>query len=288
MEYYGGDELLPVARPSHHLRAIARRWWLVVGAIVVPAVFAYAWTSVEQPRYDATAKVLVSTGEPVNQLLHSTAAPSLDPERDLDTAVALVKTDAVAQRVRTRLHLSQSVQQLLSQVTASPVGTTNVVAITARDAIPRRAAKIANAFAVRYMWARREQASTLYRVAADEARRRLASLGRAARQGPQGAALRANVRDLETTGWLQTGATQIFDKASIPTTAATPRPKLAALVGAFLGGLIGLAAALAAGAIERRVFAPSLAELDARSRAERLTVAAQAPMQMPASRPARR
>jgi uncharacterized protein involved in exopolysaccharide biosynthesis len=288
MEYYGGDELLPVARPSHHLRAIVRRWWLVVGAIIVPAVLAYAWTSVEQPRYDATAKVLVSTGEPVNQLLHSTAAPSLDPERDLDTAVALVKTGAVAQRVRRQLHLSQSVQELLSQVTVGSAGITNVVAITARDAIPLRAAKIANAFALRYMWARRAQAATPYRVAANLARRRLASLGRAARQGPQGAALRAQLRDLETTGWLQTGATQTFDKASIPTTAATPRPKLAAFVGAFLGGLIGLAAALAAGAIDRRVFAPSLAELDARSRTERLKGAAQLPIHAASTPPARR
>jgi uncharacterized protein involved in exopolysaccharide biosynthesis len=252
MGYSAGEEVLPADRASEHLEAVAERWWLVLAAAVLCAGFAYAFSWAQPPRYDATAKVLLSNAEPVNVLQHATAAPSFDPQRDLATAVALVKLDTVADRVINDLYLSMTSTELLAQVRVATEGTTSVLAITARDDYPRRAAKIANAFAGRYVVARRHQAEKAYQFAAALARRRLGALDSSDRRGAQGRALRAQLRQLTTTGWLQTGAAQIVDPASTPTTPAAPRPKFAAVVGAFVGTLLGLAAAVMAGALERR------------------------------------
>jgi uncharacterized protein involved in exopolysaccharide biosynthesis len=252
MEYSGGEELLPAERASAHLHAVAKRWWLVLGAALSVAVLAFALSWVQQARYDATAKVLLTNTEPVNLLQHATGAPSLDPERDLDTSVELVKLDSAAAHVKKRLRLSLTPTELLGQVTAAPVGTTNVIAITARDWIPKRAAKIANAFAAQYVVARRQRAEALYARAADGARLQLAALGPDQRHGALATALRAQLRQFEATGSTQTGGAQIVDAASTPTTPATPRPKFAAAVGGFVGLLLGLLAALIAGASDRR------------------------------------
>jgi uncharacterized protein involved in exopolysaccharide biosynthesis len=252
MEYSGGEELLPAERASAHLEAVAKRWWLVVCAALTLAVLAYALSWVQQARYDATAKVLVTNAEPVNLLQHATGAQSLDPERDLNTSVELVKLDSVAAQVKRRLRLSLTPTEILREVRAAPVGTTNVIAITARDWVPKRAAKIANAFAAEYVATRRQRAQGLYARAADGARRQLAVLGPGQRHGALARALLTQLHEFETTGSTQTGGAQVVDAASTPTTPATPRPKFAAAVGGFVGLLLGLLAALIAGASDRR------------------------------------
>jgi succinoglycan biosynthesis transport protein ExoP len=246
------EQIVPAERASEHLLAIRRRWWLVVAGAVIAGALAFTVSSHEQKRYDASAKVLLSNTEPVNLLLHSTAAPSLDPERDLNTDVALVKLDSVALRVRAQLKLPLTATQLLDEVRVAPQGASNLVAITARDLSPRRAAAIANAFAVRYIHVRQNQAQTAYRQAAQLAQRQVASLSMAQQQGAQGATLRQQLHQLQAAGALQTGGAQLVDPASVPTSAASPRPKFAAGVGVFGGLLLGALAAIAAGATDRR------------------------------------
>ena len=246
------EQIVPAERASVHLLAIRRRWWLVVAGAVIAGALAFAVSSHEQKRYDANAKVLLSNAEPVNLLLHSTAAPSLDPVRDLQTDFALVKLDSVALLVRAQLKLPLTATQLLREVRVAPLGMSNLVVITARDLSPGRAAAIANAFAVRYIHVRRSQAQAGYREAAELAQRQLASLSPAQQQGAQGATLRQQLHQLQAAGALQTGGAQLVDPASVPTSAASPRPKFAAAVGAFTGLLLGALAAIAAGATDRR------------------------------------
>jgi tyrosine-protein kinase len=247
------EQIIPAERASVHLLAIRRLWWLVVAGAVIAGALAFTISSQEQKRYDASAKVLLTNAEPVNLLLHSTAAPSLDPERDLNTDVALVKLDSVARRVRAQLKLRVTTTQLLDEVSVAPQGTSNLVAVTARDESPSRAAAIANAFAVRYINVRRSQAQGAYREAAQLAERQLANLSPAQQQGVQSLNLRKQLHQLETAGALQTGGAQLVDPASVPTSAASPRPKFAAAVGALLGLLLGAIAAMAVGATRRRL-----------------------------------
>lgn len=246
------EQFVPAERAQEYLFAIRRRWWLVLAGAVIAGGLAFTISSHGQKLYDASAKVLLSNAEPVNQLLHSTVAPSLDPERQLNTDIALVKLDSVALRVREHLKLPLTMTQLLDEVSVASQGTSNLVEITARDASPRRAAAIANAFAGRYVTVRRNQAQAAYREAAQLAQRQLESLSPAEQRGAQAVTLREQLHLLQAAGALQTGGAQLVDLARVPTSAASPKPKFAAGVAAFVGLLLGVFAAIAAGGTDRR------------------------------------
>lgn len=247
----------PADRASDHLGALADRWWLIVGCAILVGVGGYVLSKGQQPRYEATAKVLLTSAEPVNLVSHSTPAPSLDPERELNTDIALVKLDSVARKVQRQLHLPLTRVQLLREVSVSPERLSNLVSITANDLSPTSAAAIANAFAASYIDVRRTQAQNAYKAAAELAQRRLAQLDTKKLAGQRGTAsrrrlMRQQLHQLQTAGELQTGGAQLVDRAQVPTTAASPRPGFSAIVGALIGAMIGVLAALVAGNADRR------------------------------------
>ena len=245
------DELTPTERASPHLRSLVRYSWLVVLLAVIAAASAVVLSKRETKRYDSTATVLLTNSEPVNVLLRSTGLPSGDPERDLNTDVALVKTSPVAADVKRILHLHWTNARLLSEVTARLSGTSNVLTITVRDISPKRAAAIADAFATSYLNFRRQGAQDVYAQAARLATLRLAALTPQQQKSALGASLRQQLQLLETAGSLQTGASQIVGSADVPTSPASPRPKLKGAVAGIAGLLIGSLFAIALGAVRK-------------------------------------
>lgn len=246
------SEVAPADRASLYLESIRRYWWLLVAAMLVTASLTYVITAMKPKLYEGTAKVLLTNSEPINVLLHSTPSPSNDPERDLNTEVALVKLDTVAARVRRELRLPLSTTKLLSEVSVAPQGTSDLLAISAKDRSPARAAALASAFARHYVSSRRQLARSSYESAAALAAGQLAQLTPAERRGVRGTDLRVQLRQLATAGALQTGGAQVVSAAAVPTTPVSPRPKFAAAIGGFAGLLIGAAAAIGSGAAERR------------------------------------
>jgi len=115
------------ARTGDYLRALRRRWWIpiVTGAIALTAALLVSLNSAKQ--YDATAAILFTNSEPIDALLSNSSSRSLDPERDLNTGVALVRLDSVARRVKSDLHSPLTVTQLLGEVHAAPQGNSNVI-----------------------------------------------------------------------------------------------------------------------------------------------------------------
>jgi uncharacterized protein involved in exopolysaccharide biosynthesis len=248
----GDTAIAPADRAALHLRSLLRYWWLVLGTFALAIVSALAVSMTEQKRYAASAEVLVTNGEPVNVLLRSTVPLPADPERALNTDVALVKVVAIASRVHKQLRLPFSETKLLEEVTASLEGTTNVVKITVRDPLPSRAAAIANTFASQYIAFRRETAQGQYAVAARLAQAQLAGLTPAQQKRPEGIALRQQLQQLETAGRLQTGSAQIVDEATPPTSPVAPTPKRDAAIAGVVGLLIGSLAAIGLGGAGRR------------------------------------
>ena len=248
----GAGELAPSERASVHMRAVLENWWLVLVVFLVAVAAALAISSQELKLYDATASVLLTSSEPVNVLQHNAGAVSADPERDLNTDITLVKVNPIVLAVKHQLKLKWwTLEQLDREVRAAPAGTSNVIAITARDPMPRRAAAIANAFAAHYIAFRRASAQAQYSAAARLARRQLAALTPAERKQPDAVALRQQLLQLETAGSLQTGAAQMVSRATVPLTPATPRPKFEAAVAGFGGLVIGVLAAMGLGAMRR-------------------------------------
>jgi uncharacterized protein involved in exopolysaccharide biosynthesis len=129
-------EVIPAQRAVSNLRTIGRFWWVIAICVLLASATGYEISARQAKRYDATAKVLLTNSEPVNVLERRTVGSSLDPERDLNTNVDLVKLATVARSVRAQLKLPLNVTELLKEVRAAPEGTSNVISITARDPSP--------------------------------------------------------------------------------------------------------------------------------------------------------
>ena len=97
---------------------------------------AAAYLAVATEQYKAEADLLVIPASREDTALNGLPVirESSDPTRDVETAARLVDNRNVAKAVKEDLGLDQSVDALLSQVTAEPVAQSNIVAVTARCA----------------------------------------------------------------------------------------------------------------------------------------------------------
>jgi Mrp family chromosome partitioning ATPase len=224
-------------RPEEtYLATLRQHRWAAIGIVAVTLLAGVLVSSLAPRRYDATAKIVLGQQQQVDAVL-GTAQTSADPERDLNTSVALIGLDTIAAGVRTRLRTDESPDALLAQVTTAVDGTSDIVSITARDADPERAAAIANAFAVGYQQFRARSDQAAVDAALTSARNRLSVTP----AGPDYDALAAQVRRLQVAAAFQTGGVQIVRPAVAPTSPSRPRPLLSAVVAGLLGLLLAAA-----------------------------------------------
>lgn len=238
-----------------YLRAVRQRWRLVALIVAVTTGVALAVSLSADRQYDASAELLLRGQEAGNTLLDpNSGGGSSDPERELNTAVQLITVAANAHAVRRQLGLSRSADELLAQVETDTTSSSNIVTLTVRDRDPIMAARIANAFATTYVQFRVTSARRRYQEAAGLAQQQLLALSaEERRRTPQGRALQERVRDLEIAAALQTGGAEVVRRASVPTSASRPRPKLSAALGLFLGLVLGVGAALLLNLVDRRL-----------------------------------
>lgn len=258
----GAEELAAVrgeppttAERLHEFAKMLRRRARLIAMVVLLTTAAALAVSLSSPdQYDATSKLLLRDSEPIDALLdRPSGTGAVDPERETNTKVALIKLEAVADRVVKRRRLNASAGDLLDKVDAEVEGNSDIVTITVRDEDPRQAAGIANGFAQEYVAFRRESARASLDEAAELARNRLASLDDEARASAEGRQLEARLRELEIASSLQTGGAEIVREASIPTSVASPRPFRAGLLGVFFGLVLGVGAAALAEFLDRRL-----------------------------------
>lgn len=236
------------------LRAVRQRWRMIAFVVAVSTGLALALSLFADKQYDATAQLLLRGEEPINSILDpSGSSRSSDPERDLNTEVELIKIGPAAQVVQRQLGLKRGTDRLLDQIETDTSPTSSIVRLRARYRDPVLAALIANAFAEAYVDFRVTSARERYRQAADLARRQLLALSPVDRRSLQGRDLEARQRELEIASALQTGGAELVRRASIPTSASRPRPLLSGALGALLGLVLGLGAALVLSLVDRRL-----------------------------------
>ena len=240
------------ASPLEYLRAVRQRWRFVVLVAALTTGVALAVSLSGEEQYEASAELLLRGQEPINALLQPGVGVSSDPERELNTDVQLIKVADTAYEARRKLGIDRSTDALLEQVETETTNTSNIVTLTARDPEPRLAARIANAFAEAYVEFRVTSARERYAQAAELAQQQLLQLDPQARRTAQGLELQARRRELQIAAALQTGGAEIVRRASVPTSASRPRPKLSGAIGLFLGLLIGVGLALARELVDRR------------------------------------
>jgi succinoglycan biosynthesis transport protein ExoP len=257
-----GGSSTPAQRVQDYLKAIRRRWPLVVGLTLLAVVVAVTLSARQQKQYDATSKVMIERTDPVNNLLDNGSTFSNDPERDINTGVAMITLDDVADRVRRRLHIAGPNTELLKHITTSLEGTSDIVGITARDPSPTHAAALADAFANEYAGFRRDAARERFEDAAKLAQAQLKALSPTDRASAQGRALQARLQELQINSALQTGGVRVIDRATVPTSPATPKPLLSGFLAGFLALLVSATIAILVESLDRRFRDESEVEAD--------------------------
>lgn len=244
----------PQQRVAAYLKALRRRLPLILGLTALIFVVAVGLSLSSTKRYEASSKIVLTDEDPINQFLDpGSDSGSRDPERDVNTDVALIKLEAVADRVRDRLELDTSSKSLLAGVTTEVESNSNIVEIAVLDEDPEQAAAIATAFAEEYAEFRRDTARSSLIEAAKLARTRLESLSDVERESPEGRQLEATLRQIEITAAAQTGGVAVVRRASVPTDAASPRPVMTGVLALVLGGILSLGIALLFEFLDRRI-----------------------------------
>ncbi|GAC1439837.1 MAG: hypothetical protein NVSMB51_18280 [Solirubrobacteraceae bacterium] len=236
------------------LQAVRRRWPLIVLFALLALGTALAVSFSSQKQYDATAQLLLVQNGPASTVINPTGSQSApDPQRDVNTAVGMIKLDSIANSVRQKLGLTISTSALLDEIsTSSDSVNSNLVKLTARDATPELASKIANDFAQQYFQFRLALSRQNFVQAANLAQAQLKSLSPAAATSQVGQQLAERARELQIDAALQTGGVQLVSNARVPTAASRPRPALSAAVGLLLGLAIGVGVALGLELLDRR------------------------------------
>jgi capsular polysaccharide biosynthesis protein len=123
-----------------YLTPLRRRWWLPMALAIVAAVVAFTLSSFQAPVFRATARLLVSPGRP-------DLSQQFTIEKQLRPMAQRVRTTEVARQVEQDERLDLGADRLLGIVRAEAVIDQGLIQVEVDDSDPRRAERIAAAFA---------------------------------------------------------------------------------------------------------------------------------------------
>jgi succinoglycan biosynthesis transport protein ExoP len=263
---------------AEYLGLLRRRFLFVLIPLVLVPVLAYAWSARQTNEYLATAQVLLKPNNP-NEGLNTAGGQQndlSDADRYVAGQIAVVESRELAAQVAKSTGLDAVA--LRGGVSASQRGASNVIEISYKSPDPASAATLANAIAAGYIENRRlDQVAGLQRASAElqktlddlEAQVKLLS-SQSSAPGLSAAdkAVLATQLDASTTRFqtlfdrqqeltvdiaLKQGAAELVQSAAAPTVPVSPRPMRTAVLGGFLGLLLGVGAALAAEQLDDRL-----------------------------------
>ena len=238
-----------------------RKWWVgFAAALGLAASLAFSLTAHKQ--YSATAQLLVqpsinASGIGVTQPVTQT---------DVETELQLVTSAPVQQAVHARLNSAPA-------VSASEVGQTNVMAITATSDTPSQAALIANAYGTAFVQYQQSVAERNLATAEAQLRSQINSLTQQLKPlggkttSPeatallnQQAVLKEQLAQMQVGGAVDTGDVVLVTPAQAPTSPSSPKPTQDALLGLVAGLVLGLGAAFLRDSLDDKLATKEAAE----------------------------
>jgi capsular exopolysaccharide synthesis family protein len=240
------------------------RHWKWVGSITMLGLAAgLAFSLTAHKQYSATAQLLVQPSVDASGL---GAAQQPVTQTDVETELQLVTSAPVQQAVRDRLKSTPA-------VSASEVGQTNVMAITASSQVPSQASLIANLYATAFVQYRQAVASRSLATAEAQLHSQISSLGQqlnffhgntsspeASALLNQEAVLKEQLAQMQVSGAVNTGDVVLVTPAQTPVSPSSPRPVEDALVGLAAGLALGLGAAFLRDSLDDKVTSKEAAE----------------------------
>jgi capsular exopolysaccharide synthesis family protein len=232
---------------------LRERWWLVLLCTVVTLAAAAIYVAVAPRTYTAEAELLINAAPPENTILFDLPVlhQSGDPTQDVLTGANLVTTPQVAAAVISALHVRATTNDLLQNVSATPVGQSNIVAVQAQASSAGQAQRLANAFMNQTIAVRSAAMHAAVALAIPSLSAQVAALPPAERNGP--GSLGDELSQLQTLQKSPDPTLGVAAAAQLPTAPSSPKTKLALLAGLVGGLLIGIGAAFAFNALDPRV-----------------------------------
>jgi succinoglycan biosynthesis transport protein ExoP len=225
-----------------YLRVLKRRKVPIVLVTGFVIVIALCVSYVQTPVYSATAQVLLQNNS-TDFLFNSTGAVQSDPARAVQDEILVIKSEPVRAAVKQRIGSSPP-------ISASPVGQTNAINVSAESTDPAQAATVANTYVNAYIEYRRTQVVNDTLAAAEQIQNKIADLQKqidAAPGGPQKDALvqaqslfKQKRDELQVGSAIRTGEAQLVTSASAPTSPVRPTPARNGIIAAVAGLLLGV------------------------------------------------
>jgi capsular exopolysaccharide synthesis family protein len=242
-----------------YVRVLRRRKWIVVVVTVTVVAVALAVSLLQTPVYEGTAELLLQPRSTESLFDPNTGVRS-DPNRNVQTEIQVLSSRPVRDAVEEKLGSAP-------EVSASPVGQTDVIEVSAESTDPEQAARIANAYAEAYIDFRRTAAVNDLLDAAVEVQAKIADLERrveeideriesvppgereqleaslAAERSTlvsQQSLFRQKLDQLQVDSTLKTGGAQLVTPATAPLEPIRPTPLRNGVVALTVGLILGV------------------------------------------------
>jgi capsular polysaccharide biosynthesis protein len=144
------------------MESLRRSRWLIVTAVLIGAIAAFAWSWTQPVRYAGVTRVFVATGG------LETADPSLVATRQASFLTSPAVLDRTVQFIGGRL----TRKELEKRLTVEPARDANVITVRALDTTPERAATLADTVVRAYETVLAEQTTSAARVQINAIKRR--------------------------------------------------------------------------------------------------------------------
>ena len=247
-----------------YLQILRQRKWWVGSLTVLGLALSLAVSLTAHKQYSATAQLLVQPSVNASGL---GAAQQPVTQTDVQTELQLVTSAPVQQAVRDQLKNAPA-------VSASQVGQTNVMAITATSPAPSQASLVANLYAKAFVQYRQAVATRNLTTAEAQLRSQISSLGQQLRSfhgdtanSPEASALlnqqavlKEQLAQMQVSGAVDTGDVVLVTPAQTPVSPSSPKPVQDALLGLAAGLGLGLAAAFLRDSLDDRLTSKETAE----------------------------
>lgn len=212
--------------------AIRRALPLTLALIVLGAVAFNAFEQLRGARYSATARVFHQTTD-LGAILTDSQPPFVDPERVINTALTLARSDEVYVRAARELGTGETSASLREVTAVTGDQDTDVISFTATMDTADGAIEAADAVASAYVAWRREMAGSTIRQSIEQLREELS------RSDTNQAALRELLNRLRVLETLNSGGAILVERPS-EATKVSPKPVQDTLLGASFGFVLAL------------------------------------------------
>lgn len=225
-----------------YLRVVGRRKRLVTVIVLLVTVPAVVISLLTTPVYAGRAELLLlpRTSE---TLFDPVSGVRSDPARQVQNEIRILSSGPVREAVRAQLGAAP-------KVSASAIGSTDLVRVTARHSDPQRAMDLANAYATAYIDFRRKQAVDDVLAASQQVQTKINELQKQIDAAPAGSqrdslvqaqsTFRQSLDQLQVAGALKQGGAQLVTPAEFPTSPVEPQPLRTGLIAFCFALVLGL------------------------------------------------